>query len=46
MEIEIIEYLKQPIIIKELKIILKVLKLKAYNVIGKKEKYEKITIRK
>ena len=38
MELEIIEYLKQPITIKELKSILKVLKLKASNVIGKNEK--------
>ena len=37
-EIEIIEYLKYPITIKELKFILKVLKLKPYNVVRKNEK--------
>ncbi len=38
MKIEIIEYLTQPITIKELKLILKVLKLKPYNIVRKKEK--------
>jgi len=38
MKIEIIEYLKQPITIKELKLILKVLKLKPYNIVRKNEK--------
>ena len=42
MKTKIIEYLTQPITIKELK----VLKLKPYNIVGKNEKYGKKTILK